>query len=57
MSRGLTLSLVLLLSLAAVAVADTQYWMSGVPDYYWYNGCSPTSGGTLVGYWDHQPGY
>lgn len=37
--------------------ADTQYWLSNVPDYYWYHGCSPTSGGTMFGYWDNQTGY
>ncbi len=26
--------------------------LSGVPEYYWWYGCSPTSGGMLVGYWD-----
>ncbi|MGB8226236.1 MAG: PEP-CTERM sorting domain-containing protein [Sedimentisphaerales bacterium] len=28
-----------------------------VPSYYWYYGCSPTSGGMIVGYWDSKPGY
>ncbi len=28
-----------------------------VPSYYWYYGCSPTSGAMLVGYWDSKPGY
>ena len=31
--------------------------LSGVPDYPWYHGCSPTSGGMIVGYWDGLPGY
>lgn len=26
--------------------------ISGVPQYSWYHGCSPTSGGMLFGYWD-----
>lgn len=29
--------------------------LSGVPDYKWNYGCSPTAGGVLIGYWD-QPG-
>ncbi len=24
----------------------------GVPEYFWYGGCSPTSGGMVMGYWD-----
>jgi hypothetical protein len=30
---------------------------SAVPSYYWYYGCSPTSGGMIIGYWDSKPGY
>lgn len=50
-------ALVVLLMLAGEAAADTEYWLSGVPDYRWYYGCSPTSGGHLFGYWDNQSGY
>lgn len=39
------------------AGADMQYWLDDVPDYDWYHGCSPTSGGQLIGYWDNQSGY
>ena len=28
--------------------------LSGVPEYSWYHGCSPTSGGMLMGYWAEQ---
>jgi len=35
----------------------TQVTLSGVPIYYWWYGCSPTSGGMLVGYYDGLPGY
>ncbi len=28
-----------------------------VPSYYWHYGCSPTSGGMIVGYWDSKSGY
>jgi len=31
--------------------------LAGVPTYTWWYGCSPTSGGMMVGYWDAQPGY
>jgi hypothetical protein len=30
--------------------------LSGVPEYSWWYGCSPTSGGMMVGYWDGRPG-
>ena len=40
-----------------MAQADAPYWLSNVPDYRWYNGCSPTSGGMMFGYWDNQTGY
>jgi hypothetical protein len=26
--------------------------LSGVPEYVWWYGCSPTAGGMMVGYWD-----
>ena len=26
--------------------------ISGVPCYFWYNGCGPTSSGMIIGYWD-----
>lgn len=29
--------------------------LSGVPEYTWWNGCSPTSGGMIIGYWDSHP--
>ena len=29
----------------------------GVPTYIWWYGCSPTSGGMMVGYWDQLPGF
>ena len=31
--------------------------LSGVPEYVWWYGCSPTSGGMMLGYWDAQPGF
>jgi hypothetical protein len=46
---------IILVSLALVAgsgaaLADSLV-LSGVPEYHWYHGCSPTSGGMLMGYW------
>jgi hypothetical protein len=31
--------------------------LGGQPRYEWWYGCSPTSGGMMVGYWDSRPGY
>jgi hypothetical protein len=31
--------------------------LSGVATYVWWYGCSPTSGGMMVGYWDGRPGF
>jgi len=31
--------------------------LPGVPAYLWYYGCTPTSAGMIVGYWDGLPGY
>ena len=42
---------------------DTMYGsppsnpLNGMPSYYWWYGCTPTSAGMLVGYWDSLPGY
>jgi len=46
-----------MLGLGVMPAAATQVQISGVPIYYWYWGCSPTSGGMLVGYYDGLPGY
>jgi len=37
---------------SANAAGVTPVTISGVPDYYWYNGCVPTSVGMIMGYWD-----
>ena len=29
--------------------------LSGVPQYEWYYGCSPTAGGMIIAYWDSHP--
>jgi hypothetical protein len=41
----------------AVPAKAVQTVLSGVPPYYLHNGCSPTSGGMLVGYYDQLYGY
>jgi hypothetical protein len=43
---GLTLALA-----AAPGAGLASSVLSGVPEYLWYHGCSPTSGGMLMGYW------
>jgi hypothetical protein len=35
---------------SSAALADSLV-LSDVPEYVWYHGCSPTSGGMLMGYW------
>ena len=43
----------LLAFLSAVpALADDSLVLNDVPTYYWYYGCSPTSGMMVWGYWD-----
>lgn len=52
---ALFLALAVPLALGACpALADTYKVLSGVPEYKWYHGCSPTSGGMLMGYWYNQ---
>ena len=31
--------------------------LDDVPEYVWWYGCSPTSGGMVIGYWDGRPGF
>jgi hypothetical protein len=46
---------IMLVSLALItgsgAALANSLVLSGVPEYLWYHGCSPTSGGMLMGYW------
>ncbi len=52
---ALFLALTVPLALGACpALADTYKVLTGVPEYEWYKGCSPTSGGMLMGYWFNQ---
>ncbi len=52
---ALFLALTVPLALGACpALADTYKVLTGVPEYKWYHGCSPTSGGMLMGYWFNQ---
>lgn len=41
----------LTLAAASGAALASSVVLSGVPEYTWYYGCSPTSGGMLMGYW------
>jgi len=31
--------------------------LSGMPEYRWWYGCTPTASGMMIGYWDGKPGY
>lgn len=31
--------------------------LSDAPNYRWHYGCSPTTAGAMIGYWDSKPGY
>lgn len=46
----ITLVCLALVAGPGAALADSLV-LSGVPEYQWYHGCSPTSGGMLMGYW------
>jgi hypothetical protein len=57
-TRLFRIILVLLLGLelaagASAVLADSQV-LAGVPEYFWTDGCSPTSGAMLMGYWAGQ---
>lgn len=43
---------VLLIIFASQSLHASQLVLNGVPTYYWWYGCAPTSGGMLVGFWD-----
>jgi len=47
----LVIGLVLALAAGFGATPADSVVLSGVPEYLWYHGCSPTSGGMLMGYW------
>ncbi|MCK9375684.1 MAG: hypothetical protein M0P73_05995 [Syntrophobacterales bacterium] len=47
----LVIALSLSLAAASGAALANSVVLSGVPEYEWYYGCSPTSGGMLMGYW------
>jgi hypothetical protein len=53
---GLLCVCLALVGTAGAAWAGTMY-LSDVPEYDWFHGCSPTSGAMLIGYWDSKPGY
>ncbi len=39
---------------AACCVAQEEVYITGVPDYNWYDGCFGTACGNLAGYWDRH---
>lgn len=53
--RGLIVCLIMVFSATPAKAIITV--LSGVPVYYWHYGCSPTSGGMLIGYYDQLIGY
>lgn len=46
------LVIILIVIFFAPQTQAAQLVLSGVPQYYWWYGCAPTSGGMLIGYWD-----
>lgn len=52
--RIATILSVVLIFLVKIPPASlgSQLVLSGVPEYFWWYGCTPTSGGMLVGFWD-----
>lgn len=51
---GLFLGIVFILSVLPAYAAELAYYSEGsvAPDYEWWYGCSPTSAGMMVGYYD-----
>lgn len=43
--------------MAVTGPVRADYLLSGMPQYFWWGGCSPTSGGMVIGYWDQLPGF
>lgn len=58
-SRRLILVLVAftVLTLGMGSASAVQVTLPGVPEYHWWWGCSPTSGGMLIGYYDGLAGF
>ena len=40
----------------ALGIKGLSYTISGVPEYFWRYGCSPTAAGMIIGWWDAQTG-
>jgi len=49
--RRVVVALVSLFIVVTTARAQ-ELVLTDVPTYYWYHGCTPTSGMMLFGYWD-----
>ncbi|MCX9010035.1 MAG: C39 family peptidase, partial [Candidatus Methanoperedens sp.] len=43
--------------LGDVHISSSGGFVSGVPYYLWYRGCSPTAAGMVLGYWHDARGY
>jgi hypothetical protein len=44
------------LILALSGTLSAEVVLDGVPNYQWYEGCGPTAGGMIIGYWDAHGG-
>lgn len=44
------------LRVRAVTQEGVSRTLPGVPEYLWWNGCSPTAAGMVIGWWDAQAG-
>jgi len=51
-SIGLAFLVSILFFLSSVPLSGDELVLNDVPTYYWYHGCSPTSGMMVLGYWD-----
>ena len=40
----------------SVVTLGAEKVLSGVPEYIWWNGCTPTAAGMMLGYWDQRSG-
>jgi len=46
----------LILALSGALSAAIQVEIPNVPNYSYYEGCGPTAGGMIIGYWDAHGG-
>ena len=48
---------ILLLVFSSNSALATRVVLDNVPHYQWWYGCTPTAAGSLMAYWDSQPGF